>query len=64
MSSKNKKRIDYESFTASVVRHLLDTHSPDDMFAWQLEMDNDPHDLFFEELTKQLRKRHPEEWEG
>lgn len=61
---KPEKKIDYESFTAKAVRQLLDTHSPDDMLAWQLEMDNDAHDLFFEELTKQLRERHPGEWKG
>lgn len=59
---KPDKKIDYESFTAKVVRQLLDTHSPDDMLAWQREMDGDPHDLFFEELTNQLRERHPGEW--
>lgn len=63
MSTK-RKPLDYTTFTAAVVKHLLDTHSPDDMLAWHLEMDGDPHDLFFEELTRQLRERHPEDWEG
>lgn len=57
------KKFNYESFTSAIVRHILDTHSPDDMLAWQLEMDNDPSDQFFSELTRQLKERHPEHWE-
>lgn len=56
------KKFNYRTFTESIIRHILDSHSPDDMLAWQLEMDNDAHDLFFVELTRQLHERHPEHW--
>lgn len=59
-----RDKFDYPTFTAKIVEFLLDEKSSADMLKWYQEMDNDPHDLFFEELTKQLRERHPEEWEG
>lgn len=60
--SKTKK-FDYEAFTRRVVKRVLDTYVPEDMLTWQSEMDNDPSDQFFSELTNQLKSRYPEEFD-